>query len=90
MPPSIGALPPSRAGSRFPGRCARGELARGLLSICIWQERDGPPVVPPKHRGFGSRLLAASAQQIKGELDAQFAPEGLRCRFRFPVPARAA
>lgn len=56
----------------------------------IWQERDGPPVAPPKHRGFGSRLLAASAQQIKGELDARFTPEGLRCRIRFPVPARAA
>ena len=62
----------------------------GLVVDFIWQERDGPPVAPPKHRGFGSRLLAASAQQIKGELDAQFAPEGLRCRLRFPVPARAA
>jgi PAS domain S-box-containing protein len=62
----------------------------GLAVDFIWQERDGPPVVPPKHRGFGSRLLAASAQQIKGELDAQFAPEGLRCRIRFPVPTRAA
>lgn len=62
----------------------------GPIVDFIWQERDGPHVAPPKHRGFGSRLLAASAQQIKGELDAQFAPEGLRCRIRFPVPARAA
>ena len=62
----------------------------GLVVDFVWQERDGPPVAPPKHRGFGSRLLAASAQQIKGELDAEFAPEGLRCRIRIPVPARAA
>ena len=62
----------------------------GFLVEFIWQERDGPHVAPPKHRGFGSRLLAASAQQIKGELGAQFAPEGLRCRIRIPVPARAA
>lgn len=62
----------------------------GRMVDFIWQERDGPPVAPPKHRGFGSRLLAASAQQIKGELDAQFAPAGLRCRVRFPVPVRAA
>ncbi|MCW5733787.1 MAG: PAS domain-containing protein [Enhydrobacter sp.] len=60
----------------------------GVVVDFIWQEHEGPPVAPPKHRGFGSRLLAASAQQIKGELDAQFAPEGLRCRLRFPVPAR--
>ncbi len=57
----------------------------GLIVDFIWQERDGPPVTPPKRRGFGSRLLAASAAQIKGDLDAQFAPEGLRCRIRFPV-----
>jgi PAS domain S-box-containing protein len=59
----------------------------GLMVDMTWQERDGPPVAPPKHRGFGSRLLAASAQQIKGELEAQFAPGGLRVRIRFPVPA---
>jgi len=62
----------------------------GLVVDFIWQEHDGPPVSPPKHRGFGSRLLAASAAQIRGDLDAQFAPDGLRCRIRFPVPARAA
>jgi len=62
----------------------------GLSVDFIWRERDGPPVAPPKHRGFGSRLLAASAAQIRGELDAEFAPEGLCCRIRFPVPARAA
>jgi len=62
----------------------------GLSVVLIWQERDGPPVAPPRHRGFGSRLLAASAQQIKGDLDAQFATQGLRCRIRFPVPARVA
>jgi PAS domain S-box-containing protein len=66
------------------------QSGEGLLVDFIWQERDGPNVAPPKRRGFGSRLLAASAQQIKGELDAHFAPEGLRCRIRFPVPARAA
>lgn len=59
----------------------------GLTVDLTWQELDGPPVAPPKHRGFGSRLLAASAQQIKGELEAEFAPAGLRVRIRFPVPA---
>jgi PAS domain S-box-containing protein len=59
----------------------------GLMVDLVWQERDGPRVVPPTRRGFGSRLLAASAQQIKGELNARFEPDGLRCQIRFPVPA---
>jgi PAS domain S-box-containing protein len=51
-----------------------------------WRELDGPPVVPPQRRGFGSRLLAASAQQIQGALDMEFAATGLVCRLWFSVP----
>ena len=51
-----------------------------------WQEDDGPPVSPPTRRGFGSRLLAASAQQLGAELDLDYAAPGLRCRLRFAVP----
>ena len=52
----------------------------------LWQERGGPSILPPQRRGFGTRLLAASAQQIKGELEMAFPPEGLVCRLRFTVP----
>ncbi|MFO1159343.1 MAG: HWE histidine kinase domain-containing protein [Reyranellaceae bacterium] len=51
-----------------------------------WREDNGPPVVPPRERGFGSRLLAGSAQQLGAELEVDYAAEGLRCRLRFPVP----
>lgn len=44
-----------------------------------WQERGGPPVAPPTHRGFGSLLLerAMSSDAEASHLD--FAPEGVSC-----------
>jgi len=52
----------------------------------VWREQDGPPAASPQRRGFGSRLLAAGAQQIKGELAMDFAASGLVCRLHFGVP----
>ncbi len=57
----------------------------GLAVDLLWAERGGPSVVQPQRRGFGSRLLAASAQQIKGEHEMDFAPTGLQGRLRFVV-----
>ena len=43
-----------------------------------WQERGGPPVVPPTRRGFGSILLEKAAAQDFGTLPKMtFALEGL-------------
>ena len=50
-----------------------------------WQELGGPTVSPPERRGFGSRLLAGSAEQIGGQLEMDYAATGLRCRLRFSV-----
>ena len=58
------------------------ELAIELL----WREQGGPPVTAPRRQGFGSRLLTASARQIKGELEMAFPPTGAICRLRFTVP----
>jgi two-component sensor histidine kinase len=60
--------------------------ADGVGVELLWLERRGPSIPPPQRRGFGTRLLAASAQQIKGELEMAFPPEGLVCRLRFGVP----
>lgn len=51
-----------------------------------WIERGGPPVSFPEHRGFGSVLLErvlASGRGASVEMD--FAPEGLRVRFRLAL-----
>ncbi|WP_236037575.1 HWE histidine kinase domain-containing protein [Belnapia arida] len=53
-----------------------------------WREREGPPVTPPKRRGFGSRLLERGlAQRVGGTVKLDFRPEGLECRICLPVAA---
>ena len=51
-----------------------------------WRELEGPPVVPPSRRGFGSRLIERSLQgQLGGEATLDYAAEGVRCRIRLPL-----
>lgn len=44
----------------------------------VWEERGGPAVVPPTHRGLGSRLLTANGGLTSVELE--WRNEGLVCR----------
>jgi PAS domain S-box-containing protein len=59
---------------------------RDLVTLC-WQERGGPRVVPPTRKGFGSRLITASAQQLGGGVTLGFPPDGFEAEFRFPLDA---
>lgn len=44
-----------------------------------WLEEDGPPVAPPRRRGFGSRLLERIvASYFDGEATLAFSQEGVR------------
>jgi PAS domain S-box-containing protein len=44
-----------------------------------WIERDGPPVRPPEHRGFGSTVIEAMVKQtLGGEVRLDYAPSGLQ------------
>ncbi|MCA0305325.1 MAG: PAS domain-containing protein, partial [Proteobacteria bacterium] len=54
------------------------------IDLC-WTESGGPPVTPPSRGGFGSRLLAGSAQQLGGTFEPDYAPAGFRGRLRFTV-----
>lgn len=52
-----------------------------------WIEAGGPPVVAPRTRGFGSRLIEHGlTQDLCGEVTLDFAPEGLVCTIVAPVP----
>jgi two-component sensor histidine kinase len=51
-----------------------------------WIEQGGPPVEPPKKRGFGSRLIAASADQLGGEVAVEYKRQGVEAWFRLPLP----
>ena len=53
----------------------------------LWQESDGPPVTPPRRKGFGSRLIEGGlAQDLEGEVHLDFEPAGLVCRIDMPAP----
>jgi PAS domain S-box-containing protein len=51
-----------------------------------WQERDGPPVVPPTRQGFGSVLIEkVAAQDFGAQPKIRFAPEGVSYELDAPL-----
>jgi PAS domain S-box-containing protein len=52
----------------------------------VWRELGGPQVSPPKRRGFGLLMIEqALAQDLDGEVDLAFRPEGLVCTIHAPL-----
>lgn len=61
------------------------EQDKTLLHI-DWREENGPPVAPPTHSGFGSRLIDLSAVQgLPGAVELKYEPTGLRVHITAPV-----
>jgi two-component sensor histidine kinase len=51
-----------------------------------WIERNGPPVAPPRRKGFGSTLLQRIlTHQCRGTLTFDYDPAGLRCQVGIPL-----
>ncbi len=50
------------------------------LRFC-WEERGGPPAQEPARKGFGSRMIEASLEEVC----VTFAPEGVTCTFELPL-----
>ena len=51
-----------------------------------WAESDGPPVEPPRGRGFGSRLIEQGlARELAGEVQLDFERQGLVCTIEAPL-----
>jgi PAS domain S-box-containing protein len=54
-----------------------------------WTEREGPPVLAPKRRGFGTVVMEAmAARSVDGAVQLDYAPSGLIWRLSCPA-ARA-
>jgi two-component sensor histidine kinase len=52
----------------------------------IWEERGGPPVAPPSHRGFGLRLIEHGMErELSGKVRLDFRPEGLVCTWEMKL-----
>jgi PAS domain S-box-containing protein len=52
-----------------------------------WREQDGPPVEPPTHRGFGTKMIKRGlAAELGGKVEMEFLREGVRCTVDAPLP----
>src|SRR6202023_673998 len=51
-----------------------------------WSESGGPTVTLPSAKGFGTRIILASIeQQLRGQANFEWRPEGLHCVFSIPL-----
>ena len=52
-----------------------------------WQECNGPVVIPPRKKGFGSRLIENSLRsEIRAVTQLEFDPAGVRWTLQLPLP----
>jgi PAS domain S-box-containing protein len=62
----------------------------GKRLLLSWSERGGPPVPPPAHKGFGSRVLERGlAHELGGAVQLDYQPNGLICTMDIPLPRGA-
>jgi PAS domain S-box-containing protein len=55
-----------------------------------WAESGGPPVAPPRRKGFGSRLIERGlAAELDGQVELTFPTSGVICTIDAPLPASA-
>jgi two-component sensor histidine kinase len=59
----------------------------GRSVMITWQEKDGPAVAAPAHRGFGTILLERTLSDVGGSVVTEFKPEGIVCRMALPFDA---
>lgn len=51
-----------------------------------WHESDGPPVIKPSKRGFGTQIIFASVQdQLRGRVQLEWPARGLICNLSIPL-----
>ena len=50
------------------------------VDIVLVREKDGPPVTPPSHKGFGSRVIERGlAHELEGTVHLDYRADGLVC-----------
>lgn len=67
------------------GHVSIGWVVEGSAVFLRWSEVGGPHVEAPPRKGFGSRLISASAAQLGGTAEISFAGEGVKASFSFPL-----
>lgn len=56
--------------------------------LCLhWREQNGPPVVSPIRKGFGSRVIEQGlAHELQSKVNIAFDPDGIVCTIFVPAP----
>lgn len=69
-------------------RVIEGESGAVRLAM-EWRESGGPPVVEPRRRGYGTRLITGGiTHELGGVVRLAFEPKGLRCTVDVPLDAQ--
>jgi two-component sensor histidine kinase/FixJ family two-component response regulator len=58
--------------------------ASGRLKLS-WNETDGPPVVAPTRKSFGTRMMGSLGQQLSGTVELAYEPTGFKYLLDVPV-----
>jgi two-component sensor histidine kinase len=62
----------------------------GNRLILHWQEKGGPPVTPPTHRGFGSRVIERGLpHELEGTVNLEYRVDCVNCTIDIPAPGGA-
>ncbi|MGO4566794.1 HWE histidine kinase domain-containing protein [Rhizobium sp. 2YAF20] len=57
---------------------------KGSRLLLRWQEKNGPPVIYPLRKGFGSRVIERGlAHELEGTVDLDYRTEGVVCTVDF-------
>jgi len=61
--------------------------AEGRRIDLRWREKDGPLVIPPSRKGFGSRVIEHGLpDELGGTVHLDYRPSGLLCTMSIPAP----
>jgi PAS domain S-box-containing protein len=68
------------------GRVDIGWRADGGAFTMSWTEREGPPVLIPERRGFGTIVMRQMTERsVNGRVDLEYAPSGVMWRLTCPA-----
>ncbi|MBV9557839.1 MAG: sensor histidine kinase, partial [Pseudolabrys sp.] len=65
------------------GWTMRGDSEPGIE--VTWRESGGPPVKPPTRQGFGTRLISGLSADAAGNVEIDYARDGLIAVFKLPL-----
>jgi len=61
----------------------------GERLILNWREKDGPTVMAPARKGFGSQVIERGlALELEGAVRLDYHPQGVTCAIDIPLPQR--